>query len=215
MSGEKVPPTLAVLDLLEFCHRVVAKPISRSFHSYYGHQHLVFDPEVGQQDFIDEVNRILARNGLAYELKADGTVSRLAPLVLRDALGSANFNTGDAELDTLLLASVGKYLDPDQAIRRESLEKLWDAWERLKTLDYPNDKKKSVQMLLKKATPQDELRAVLEKEAWEVTEIGNDFRIRHSEMTKIPIQRSDDIDYLFHRLFALIRLLLRATGRGK
>jgi len=36
--------------------------------------------------------------------------------------------------------------------------------------------------------------------------------IRHNEVGRVPIERSEDIDYLFHRLFALMRLLLHATG---
>jgi len=28
--------------------------------------------------------------------------------------------------------------------------------------------------------------------------------IRHSETSQVPLQRNDHVDYLFHRLFALI-----------
>ncbi|MBI3953004.1 MAG: hypothetical protein HY330_00655 [Chloroflexi bacterium] len=214
MVAENVPTTLCILDVLEFCHRVVAMPIPRGYHPFYGHDHISFNPEAGQEEFRSDVNRILARNGLSYELKEDGSVVRLASPVLHDVLNSAEFKTGDAELDALLSASVGKYLDPDPGIRRESLEKLWDAWERLKTLEYPEDKKQSVQVLLQQAAEKEFL-TVLETEAKQLTDIGNSFSIRHSEITQNRIDRSEHIDYLFHRLFALIQLLLRATGRGK
>jgi len=47
-----------------------------------------------------------------------------------------------------------------------------------------------------------------------LTEIGNTFMIRHTEVGKTPVEDPDQIDYLFHRIFSSIRLLLKATGRG-
>jgi hypothetical protein len=55
----------------------------------------------------------------------------------------------------------------------------------------------------------------LEQEAVQLTEIGNKFMIRHTETDKVPIVESDQVDYLFHRMFAFIRLVLMATARGR
>jgi hypothetical protein len=68
--------------------------------------------------------------------------------------------------------------------------------------------------LLKKAAAEPNFCKTLHNEALELTRIGNDFTIRHSETYKVPLELSEHVDYLFHRLFALIRLLLRTTGRG-
>ena len=38
--------------------------------------------------------------------------------------------------------------------------------------------------------------------------------IRHTEVNKIPIAAQEELDYLFHRLFAPIRLILRTLGLG-
>jgi hypothetical protein len=210
----EVPPTLAVLDLLEFCHRYVARAEQNYYHRYFRHHHLEFDAVNGRAEFRQDVNHVLARNGLVYELGADGLVTRLAPPVLREALQAALFRTGDAVLDTLLESARGKYLDPDPSVRRESLEKLWDAWERLKTVEPGPDKKASVNALLDRTTAESTLRNILHDEARALTGIGNNFQIRHSEVGKVPIHATEQVDYLFHRLFALIRLLLMATGRG-
>ena len=210
----EVPPTLAILDLIEFCHRAVGKAVETTYHSHYGHHHLRFELEEGQTSFRDDINRILARNGLVYELKSDGKIDRLAPVVLREALASAVFQTGDTDLDSLLEAARTKYLNPSLTVRQESLEKLWDAWERLKTIEPGKDKKASATVLLDKAATEPTFRKRLEDEANELTAIGNKFRIRHSETDKVSLELSEHVDYLFHRLFALIRLLLRTTGRG-
>ncbi|MBA7483957.1 hypothetical protein ES707_19474 [subsurface metagenome] len=205
-----LPSTPEVLDFIEFCHRHVAKPIRGSYHSYFGHYHLSLNREEGQVEFRDIVNRIFARNGVAYELQDSGQVQRLAPPVLREALAISQFNTGDTELDAMLESSRSKYLSPDLDIRKESLEKLWDAWERLKTIEPTSDKKASIECLLNKAASEANFRAVLEKEALELTRIGNKFKIRHSETSQIPLESSQHIDYLFHRLFTLIQLILRS-----
>ena len=117
-------------------------------------------------------------------------------------------------LDELLEAARNKYLDPNPTIRQESLKKLWDAWERLKTVEQPGNKKVSARALLDRAADEPRFRDVVEQDARALTDIGNHFTIRHSETDKAQLQRNEHVDYLFHRLFALLRLLLRATNRG-
>src|SRR6185436_7801048 len=104
-----------------------------------------------------------------------------------------------------LEAARQKFLNRSIDVRRESLEKLWDAWERLKTLEPGRDKRESVGRLLDKATAEPVMRAKLEQETRELTEIGNIFMIRHTEVDKILITESVHVDYLFHRMFAMIR----------
>lgn len=127
-------PTLDALDIIEFCWRAIGSPLKGTHHPHFDHYHLRFDVAAGRGEFREAVNRIFRRNGLVYDLREDGSIVRLAPPVLSDALPRANFRTGDQELDHLLEKSRSKFFNPDLAVRRESLEALWDAWERLKTL---------------------------------------------------------------------------------
>lgn len=214
LSQDRIPTTPEILDIIEFCHRAVGKPIKIDYHRFLGHSHFRFEVEEGRVAFRGDINLIFSRNGLAYELGTDGSIVRLAPVVLRDALRYAIFKTGDADLDLLLESARTKYLDPDPNVRRESLEKLWDAWERLKSIEPDKNKKSSVEALLNKAASEQNFRERLDKEARELTEIGNKFRIRHSETNQTSLELSEHLDYLFHRLFALIRLFLRTNGRG-
>lgn len=210
------PPTLDVMDMIQFCWTAIGKPIQRGYHSYLQHHHLDFDIETGRAEFRDAVNQILRRNGMAYELTEVGEVQRSAPTGLGEALVQAVFATGDSDLDTMLETARRKFLDPDESVRRESLEKLWDAWERVKTVEPGSDKLARVTILLDRAAGSNGsgFRQMLETEAREVTNIGNSFQIRHSETTQEALTSSNHVDYLFHRLFALIRLVLRTTGRG-
>jgi len=85
--------------------------------------------------------------------------------VLQEDLAVSVFRTGDPTLDGLLEASRQKILNRSLDVRRESLEKLWDAWERLKTLEPGRDKRESAGRLLDKAVAEPTMRARLEQEA--------------------------------------------------
>jgi hypothetical protein len=196
-----------IFDLVEFSYEHIGEPNDYAQHSYWGHSHYTYDQEGGRKKFEADVNRIFERNGMAFELK-QGEVTRIAPTGLADVLAQSVFKTGDATLDELLEDSRTRFLHRDVKVRKESLERLWDAWERLKTIGPGKNKAEQAQRLLEKAAPEIQFRARIEKEARELTDIGNSFMIRHTETNKIPISDSSQIDYLSHRLFALIRLLL-------
>jgi len=216
LKEDRVPQTLEVVDLVEFFYRYVSKPTRKERHESFEHEHiLAFDKVAGRQEYLSDVNRLFRRNRLVYELQANGQVQYIAPIVLREALISTTFRTEDPELNRLLELAREKFRDPALEMRREAVEKLWDAWERLKVIEEaPNkDKKQRIIALLTKAVPQEKFRDHIEKEAAALNVIGNEFAIRHSE--KEVLNESDYLDYLFFRLFALIQLLLRRTKRGE
>lgn len=215
---------LSILDLIEFIHKNIAQPTQGEYHPFFKHHHLSYDRGAGQEAFRNKINTIFARNGIAFELhpvpsktpkgralgEFTGVIRRLGPPVMRDLVRSAVFHTGDTDLDAMIETARTKFLNPDVMVRRESLEKLWDAWERLKTLLPASDKKSAVKALLDRATLEPKLRNVLEQEAKLLTEIGNTFQIRHSETTQTPLDKDSQVDYLFHRLFSFIWLLVQS-----
>ncbi len=210
---EEVPTDGQIFDLIEFSYEHIAKPNPYEEHTWHKHYHYRYDKQLGRTEFAAEVNRIFEHHGIAFEL-TNGEVTRIAPTGLQEALAQTVFKTGDKVLDELLEDARQKVLHRDLKVRKESLEKLWDAWERLKTIGPGKDKAAQAQGLLVKAVPEPALLARIEKEARELTEIGNSFMIRHTETNKTPINNSSDVDYLFHRMFAMIRLLLRGNGLG-
>ena len=212
-SAEDVD-TVAVLELLEFCARAVARPIQRGYHSFFGHHHLDFDREAGLTDFVNDVNRLFRRNGIAFELSEEGDARRLGAPGLREALREPEFNTGDEETDRLLRIARQRIVLPRDGDRRDALEKLWDAFERIKTIESDGNKRAQADRLLDRTTSSPRFREFLGQEAKALTEIGNSLRIRHSETTQERVRTLEQIDYLFHRMFSFLRLVLRATGRG-
>jgi hypothetical protein len=121
--------------------------------------------------------------------------------------------SGDEILDQLLESAVIGYLDKNPKNRRLALEKLWDAWERLKTIDEASgDKRRGVEVILKTAATDSAFHEVLRAEARALTDIGNRFHVRHFETDKAPLSNDMYVDYLFHRMWALVSLLINSRG---
>jgi hypothetical protein len=203
------PDTFLILDFVAFVHAMVAKPIQREYHKFLRHDHLTFDQEAGQEEFRETINRYFGRNGLAFQMQPTGRIVRLLPPVIDLALRRTVFNTGDRTLDVLLEEARTKFSDPNPVIRREALERLWDCWERLKSLADSSSKKNSVHLILSAVTAEPALYARLDAEAHQLTSIGNDHLIRHYEVNQKPVIDADHVDYFFHRLFAMIQLMLK------
>ena len=205
--------TEPIFDLIEFCYaRISYATREKRERPYCGHVPLRFDRVRGRELFLSDVNRIFDREKIRFELNEDGKIVRFGAPILSDEIRDTMFRTGDTQLDEILETVTDKFISRNTAMRREALEKLWDAWERLKTLEPGRDKKTSANTLLNRAA-NGPLRERLETEARELTKIGNDFMIRHSETDKHPLTDDRHVDYLFHRMFSMVYLLLDATGR--
>ena len=202
------PSLFAAMDLLEFCWRAVGRPTELRYHSFFNHSHLRFDVPAGQSEFRATINRIFSRTGMAYELTNEGVIERLIPDHISSVVHAA-YHTGDADLDSMLSRARRKFLSPNKVERHESLQILWNAWERAKTLD-GRDKRSGIRTLLDKAAGSDapKFRAALEEEARKLTSIGNDFQIRHSETDKERLRLSQHVDYVAGRMFTFIYLIL-------
>ena len=213
-SVAPVPDASTLLDLIEIMFRHVSKPEIRSIRtSRCRHRSFVVsDVEAGRVMFTATTNFILDRERLGFYLDEEGQIKRVGAPVLSELITEAEFNTDDEDLDELLGAARNKFISRDLTVRREGLEKLWDAWERLKTLEPGKDKKSSVTALLDQVA-EGPMRERLETEARELTDIGNQFMIRHSETDRHSLDDDRHVDYLFHRMFSLVYLLLDGTGR--
>jgi hypothetical protein len=102
LSEERVPAAPVILDILEFCAAAVGDPVQGVDHPYFRHHHLSWNREAGLKRFLDEVNLLFARNGVAFELTPTGQARRLLPQPLAKDLAWASFCTGEPETDRLL-----------------------------------------------------------------------------------------------------------------
>ena len=186
---------------IALCRAIVDGSVSHLdfIHHYYSPgSNLVDHVTAFASNFLDALLRDISRL----------TESRQMPPILFAAMGKLP-SSGDAKLDQLLSDACLKFKDPAPVARAEATEKLWDAWERLKSLDVSGNKKISVARLLDRASKEEPIfRKQLETEALTLTAIGNTFQIRHFETNAVPVSTAEMSDYFFHRLYALIHFLL-------
>ncbi|MGG1443498.1 hypothetical protein ABE354_15915 [Brevibacillus laterosporus] len=197
------------LDFIEFCYSKITDIWEGNYHDYFGHHHLLFpNTQIEKEKFRVEVNQILERNGIVFYLDKDGMVKRMLPTQMDAVLQNLNVRTRDTILNELVNSAVEKIRKPRESDRQIALEKLWDAFERVKTF-YHKNKKTSVETLIAKiAEGTTEFDNLLDTEFKTLTNIGNNYQIRHFETDKIKIGDSKHIDYLFYRMIALIDLCL-------
>lgn len=202
----------AVLDTIEFIynqlHDAVQEP--KRYHTFYRHYDLTFvDGDNAKQAFRESVNEIFRRNGILFNLENDGHIVRvLAPGVV-GALASVPV-VKEQTVNELLSTAIDKFQNPRFEETRIGLERLWDAFERIKTAYRPDlDKKNSAATLLTDVSAGNaQFRQQLESECKSLTEIGNNFQIRHHEADKAPVDSKGIVDYLFVRMLSMINLLL-------
>ena len=128
-----------------------------------------------------------------------------------ELLFDKHLQTEDSQLNNLIKEAKERFFFPND--KHIALEKLWDAFERIKTY-YDANKKQSSQKLVD-ITSRGFDEETLNKEFVELTSIGNRFRIRHHETDKIEITDSKHINYLFFRMLSLIDLCLTSINENK
>lgn len=130
--------------------------------------------------------------------------------VLSTEIESAIANVPENGIKDLLQDAILLYKTPGPQARQDSVEKIWDALERLKTYYTTMDKKASAAKIVNDmAGNRVEFSTIFDEEFRALTKIGNNFRIRHHETDKIDITDSRHYDYFFNRCLSLIALAIQ------
>ena len=202
----------ALLDLIEFFAANVRDVVVGSFHSYFGHHHLTCQNSRNVcAQFRDEINDIFRKTGLLYELNTDLQVERIVEnSPLTPAVESAIAAVKEAGARELLQEAILLHRSPYPADIRDAVEKLWDAYERLKTYYTTMNKAKSAEKIVNDmAAGQAPYVTLFDTEFRALTKIGNDYRIRHHETDKVEITDVRYYDYFFNRCLSLIALAIQ------
>lgn len=114
-------------------------------------------------------------------------------------------NTEDIELNKLIEEARERFLQNDKQV---ALEKLWAAFERVKTYYLKEEAKKnlSANRLVEQMSENFE-KEFIEKEFYALKDIGNGYRIRHHETDKRELTL-EHRNYFFFRMLSLIDLCL-------
>lgn len=202
----------ALLDLIEFFAENARDVVVGGFHSYFGHHHLTCQSSRNVcAQFRDEINSIFRKTGLLYELNTDLQVERIVEnSPLTPAVESAIAAVKETGARELLQEAILLHRSPNPADIRNAVEKLWDAYERLKTYYTTMNKAKSAEKIVNDmAAGQAPYVTLFDTEFRALTKIGNDFRIRHHETDKVEITDVRYYDYFFNRCLSLIALAIQ------
>ncbi len=205
--------TYDILDLIEFCCCHIKDFEEIEYHAFYKHSHIKELSTIKNKSaFIEQINDIFRRNRIAFEVNSDGKINRVIPQNFAKVMATPA-NTLDDELNKLIKSAREYFLLPKKDDHQIAIEKLWDAFERLKTIEMLSseslDKKKSANQVVDNLCGNSsKLRDYLLTEAKQLTDIGNDFCIRHHEVDREMIPSAQHLDYLFYRCLAFINLFL-------
>ena len=154
------------------------------------------------------------KNFIDNSLQTESTIDLSAFLDLNiniELLFDKQIQTDDEHLNLLIKEAKERFFNPKD--KQIALEKLWDAFERVKTY-YNSDKRQSSLTLINNISKGfDE--ETLNKEFIELTNIGNRFRIRHHETDKLEIEDKKHLNYLYFRMLAIIDLCLTSIKENK
>ena len=119
-------------------------------------------------------------------------------------------NTSDIQLNQLIEEAKQRFLNPND--KQIALEKLWDAFERLKTFYDKNKKVSSSKVVELVSEGFDSY--FIENEFKTLTNVGNSYRIRHHEKGKKELL-PQHVNYFFFRMLSLIDLCLSILEKEK
>lgn len=202
----------ALLDYIEFFAQNCRDVDVGSFHSFFGHYHLTCKKTNSiYLQFQSDINDLFEKTGLLYRLTDEKIIERIvenSPLV--PEIESKVAQIKEPGTRQLLEEAVALHKMPYPESARDAVEKIWDALERLKTYYTDLDKKASVSKIVGDMADGDpNYIALFNAEFKALTDIGNDYRIRHHETNKIDITNPRHYDYFFNRCLSLIALAIQ------
>jgi hypothetical protein len=202
---------LALIDYIEFfAQNIMDIRVTWNNSQYRNFEYIdCLSTKYISNNFRDEINNIFNLAGLTFELNENGNIERINEYCsFVDEIQKDIEKVNEDGLEELLEEAVKLYKDPKPGSQKYAVEKLWDAFERLKTYHDPNKKQSANKLVNSMAKNNNYFLQVFKNEFEVLTEIGNKCRIRHHEVNKVEISE-EYYDYLFHRCISLIGLAIK------
>lgn len=202
----------ALLDFIELIAQNCRDVSEKSWHNFHRHYDLSFaDTREVFTTYRREINSIFEKTGLLYTLTGSGMVERIIENgVLTTETEIVMKRVPEKGTRELLEEAISLFKQPHPSARKDSVEKIWDALERLKTYYADIDKRSSTEKIVKDmANSIPSFTKLFDDEFRALTSIGNNFRIRHHETDKVDITDNKHYDYFFNRCLAMIALAVQ------
>ena len=200
----------ALLDLIEFFAQNIEDISERWNNERYRNYQTIdcFNTSDIFKNLQEAINEIFTESGLLYELTDEKIIERIVEnSPLTKEIEKKFEAVQEVGIRELLKDAVALYKTPNPTARQDSVEKIWDALERLKTYYTTLKKKDSAEKIVNDmANGNGDFTDLFNAEFKALTDIGNNYRIRHHETNKIDITDVRYYDYLFNRCLSLIAL---------
>ena len=158
-------------------------------------------------EFSAQINALFRMHSISYRLE-EGRIENIYDITVDKKDVSVISERG---LKELINEAEQYYRSGNKQI---AVEKIWDAFERLKTYYSPAlNKSQSANKLIDNMSGLNaNFKELYRTEFKALTDIGNDYRIRHHEVTKIDIKDDRQYDYFYKRCLALISVAILYLG---
>jgi|GEM_PF-1015360 len=140
----------ALLDFIEYIGQHCRDISIGEFHGYFGHNHIdLLETDIVFGNYRVGINSIFEKTGLLYTLTTDKIVERVAEnSVLSAELENVIKAIKEPGIKELLEDAIFLFKQPEPITRKIAVEKIWDAFERLKTYYKTLDKKASAERIV-------------------------------------------------------------------
>jgi len=207
----------ALLDFIEYVGKNLKDFQKVGWHSFYDHHHLIFlETDEIFEKYRQEINGIFERTRLQYTLTAEKTIERTTEhgVVTEDDFKDMQNSIKEEGIKELLDKAYALFKKPDPQFRADAVEKLWDAFERLKTYYSKNTPYSAGRIVKDMGMGVPKFEELFNKEFKELWEIGNEFRVRHHGKGAVDITDTRHYDYFFNRCMSLIKCVTQFLRNG-
>ncbi|MCL2234931.1 MAG: hypothetical protein FWB98_00630 [Defluviitaleaceae bacterium] len=205
----------SLLDLIEYIAKNGEDFEEMNWHSFHRHYHI---RHLGTDNFFiefqKEINGIFDLVGLLFVLTDDKNVERVVyNAILTPSVVNMVNDFQEEGIRELLKDAFHHYKQPHPSSRKTACEKIWDAFEYIKTYHADRKRKSSETEVIKTiGDKRQEFIELFDKEFKTLWAIGNRFDIRHKGTDVTQITNPLHHEYFFNRCLSLILLVISTLG---
>lgn len=199
-------------DLIQFFFNFVSYPAKWDYNRDYEDCYLPteFNAKRGRYEYTIGINRLFKNFKHPYKL-IKGDIKRFGSEILDEKILKLEFKIPDTELFKLINDAINYFYSRNSNEKKVGLEKIVDAYQRLKTIKSSNVKR-GVELMKKEVSLLEVVQTAFGEDLADLWKVANNYAIRHFETNKIPLEDEYCIEYLFYGYFNVIRLMLKKYG---
>lgn len=199
-------------DLIQFFFNFVSYPTKWNYNRSYADCLLPTEVNTkkGRYDYTIGINHLFENFRHPYKL-IKGDIKRFGSKILDEKILNLEFKIPDTELFKLINDAINYFYSRNSNDKKIGVEKIVDAYQRLKTIKNSNVKR-GIELMKKEVSLLEVVQTAFGEDLADLWKVVNNYAIRHFETNKIPLKDENFMEYLFYGYFNVIRLILKKYG---